>query len=78
MLEAVMVFGVLSALFEAILLWRICPKWILFRASALIHIFVIGINLFIHYGTVTGTMTAIVAGLASFAVVPMMKRVVHG
>lgn len=74
MLEAVLIFGVLSALFEAIIIWRVCPKWLLFRAPVMIHIFVIGANLFIHYGTVTGTMTAIVAGLASFAVVPTMRK----
>ena len=74
MLEAVLIFGVLSALFEAIIIWKVCPKWILFRAPVMIHLFVIGANLFIHYGTVTGTMTAIVAGLASFMVVPMMRK----
>lgn len=74
MLEAVLIFGVLSALFEAIIIWKVCPRWVLARASVLIHVFVIGANLFIHFGTVTGTMTAIVAGLASFMVVPFMRR----
>lgn len=74
MLEAVLIFGVLSALFEAIILWKACPKWLLVHAPVMIHIVVIGVNLFIHYGTVTGTMTAIVAGLASFMVVPLMRK----
>lgn len=75
MLEAVLIFGVLSALFEAIVLWRVCPRWLLMHGGVIIHLFVIGVNLFIHYGTVTGTMTAIVAGLASFGVVPLMRGV---
>lgn len=74
MLEAVLIFGALSAIFEAIVLAKACPRWLLRHGTVFIHLFVIGINLFIHYGTVTGTMTAIVAGLASFAVVPFMKK----
>lgn len=76
MLEAVLIFGALSALFEAIVLWKTCPRWLIKHGAIPIHIFVIGVNLFIHYGTVTGTMTAIVAGLASFMVVPMMRKVI--
>ena len=75
MLEAVLIFGALSALFEAIVLAKACPRWLLTKAPVMIHLFVIGVNLFIHYGTVTGTMTAIVAGLASFVVVPLMQKV---
>jgi hypothetical protein len=74
MLEAVMIFGALSALFEAIVLWKTCPRWLIKHGAIVIHLFVIGVNLFIHYGTVTGTMTAIVAGLASFMVVPFMRK----
>ena len=74
MLEIVLVFALLSAAFEAIVLYRVCPRWLLLNASVFIHLFVIGANLFIHYGTVTGTMTAIVAGLASFVVVPLMQK----
>lgn len=76
MLEAVLIFGALSALFEAIVLWKTCPRWLILHGAVFIHIVVIGVNLFIHYGTVTGTMTAIVAGLASFMVVPFMKKVI--
>ncbi len=76
MLEAVLIFGALSAIFEAIVLAKACPRWLLRHGTVFIHLFVIGVNLFIHYGTVTGTMTAIVAGLASFMVVPFMKKAV--
>ena len=77
MLEAVLIFGVLSAVFEAIVIKRMCPRWLLQSSAGglFIHTMVISINLFIHYGTVTGTMTAIVAGIASFMVVPMMRKV---
>lgn len=76
MLEAVLIFGALSALFEAIVLWKTCPRWLIRHGAVFIHLTVIVLNLFIHYGTVTGTMTAIVAGLASFMVVPFMRRLI--
>ena len=76
MIEAVLLFAFFSALFEAVMLWKLAPRWLVMTnfGGWCVHFFIIGLNLFIHYGTVTGTMTAIVAGLASFAVLPMMRR----
>lgn len=77
MIEAVFLFAVCSALFEAIVVWKMVPRWMLMSTAGgmLIHLIIIGGNMYIHFGTVTGTMTAIVAGLASFAVLPIMRRV---
>lgn len=75
---AVLIFALISALFEAVLLWKIKPRtrlrvlgssmWV-----AVIHTSIILANLWIHFGTVTGSMTAVTAGLASFATVPAMR-----
>jgi hypothetical protein len=81
-IEAVFVFGLLSALLEAIILTKL-PLRVLLRILgdprqvALIHLFVGIFNLIVHFGTVTGTMSAIVSALASFAVIPLI-RARHG
>lgn len=78
MIEAVFIFAFASAVLEAILFMKITPRRRLRLLGNpllvnLIHT-VIGItNLAIHFGTAVGTMTAIVATLASFAVVPLVK-----
>ena len=73
MVTAVVIFALLSALFEMILLLKLAPLSLLqknwFQVTT--HTLVIAANLAIHFGTVTGTMTAITAGLVSFATVPM-------
>lgn len=72
MVSAVLLFAAITAVFEGILLYKYCglnllqSKWF----AALIHLMAFGINLAVHYGTVTGTMTAICAALVSFAVYP--------
>lgn len=80
MLEAVFIFAFVSALFELIILMKLSPKVrcrILGNPAliTIVHTFVITANLIIHFGTVTGTMTAITAGLASFATVPLARRI---
>lgn len=77
-IDAVMIFGLLSALFEAIILLKLSPRLRLRllgsgTAIAVVHSFAILFNLAVHYGTVTGTMTAIVAGIASFLVIPLLR-----
>lgn len=77
-IDAVLIFGILSALFEAVILLKIPPRMRLrllgSKAAVLsIHIFTILFNLIVHFGTVTGTMSAIVAGIASFIVVPLVR-----
>lgn len=75
---AVLVFALISALFEAVLILKLKPRtrlrvlgssvWVM-----VIHTVIILANLWIHFGTVTGSMTAVTAGLASFATVPVMR-----
>ena len=73
MVTAVLVFALLSALFEMILLLKLVPKNLMLKPwfQVTTHTVVIAANLAIHFGTITGTMTAITAGLVSFATVPM-------
>jgi hypothetical protein len=82
MVETVMRFALLSAAFEFALLSKLKPRTRLRllgsqRLIVATHAFFIISNLVVHYGTVTGSMTAIVAGIASFAVMPI-ARVVYG
>ena len=72
MVSIVLTFALVTAIFEAFILLKffsaktLQKRWI----PAVLHIFVIAANLAIHWGTIVGTMTAITAGLVSFAVVP--------
>lgn len=78
MVEAVLIFAALSALFEAVVLLKLPLRtrlkllgstgWVGF-----IHLFVILSNLSIHFGTVTGTMTAVTSGLVSFFCIPAIR-----
>lgn len=93
MLTTVLIFALITALFEAILLWHfsssawltsswhpaygmtisragIVAKRAAISHSSAVHLAAIGVNLIVHFGTITGTMTAITAGLVSFATVP--------
>lgn len=72
MLETVLAFAAITAAFEAILLLRFSSeRWLSKRwAKGVVHCTAIGVNLLIHWGTIVGTMTAVTAGLVSFATVP--------
>ena len=72
MITAVLTFAFLSALFEAILLLKLAPLSLLQKNwfQVTMHTLVIAANIAIHFGTITGMMTAITAGLVSFATVP--------
>lgn len=79
MLEAVFIFALVTATFEAVVLLKMPPKLRLRLLGneffvALLHFFIIASNLAIHWGTVTGTMTAVTAGLTTFATVPLVRR----
>ena len=75
-IQAVLVFALLSAIFEFLMLMKLKPRT---RCRVLgssgwktaIHLFTVGFNLFVHWGTVTGSMAAITAGLASFITIPV-------
>lgn len=78
LVAAVFVFSTLSAALEGLLLLKLKPRTRLRLLGSPISIFVlhsvIGVgNLLIHFGTVTGSMTAITAALTSFAVVPIVR-----
>lgn len=79
MLEAVIIFGSISAIFEAVILLKLPIRLRLKllgsgTAVGFIHIVISLTNLAIHFGTITGSMTAIVAGLASFVTVPLVRK----
>lgn len=80
LIKAVLLFAVLSALFEFIIIMKIRPRTRLrilgsTRLVLFIHALTFIINISVHYGTVTGSMTAIVAALASFATVPLARAI---
>lgn len=73
MVTTVLIFALVSALFELILLLRFAPQALITRNwfQVTVHTLVIAANLAIHFGTVVGTMTAVTAGLVSFATMPI-------
>ena len=72
MIAMVIFFAFVTALLEALMLYRFVPldkltsKWTPYA----IHFGVFLINLVVHFGTIVGTMTAVTAALVSFAVYP--------
>ena len=72
MLTATLIFALLSALLELILLLKFVPQWLLAKPWFVntVHLIVAALNLAIHFGTLVGTMTAITAALVSFITVP--------
>ena len=73
MVTTVLIFSFVSAIFELILLLKWAPLTLLNKTwfATLVHTLIIGANIAIHFGTVVGTMTAITAGLVSFATLPV-------
>lgn len=77
-IEAVILFSFLSAALEFVLLMKTPPR-IRLRllgsplAVGLLHT-VVGItNLIVHYGTLIGSMSAVVSALASFVTIPFAR-----
>lgn len=80
MIEAVLVFGLLLSLFEFVVLSMIAPRYRLRllgnRAMCtLIHVVMLVLNLWIHWGTVTGTMSATGAFVTSIITVEVARTV---
>jgi len=80
LINAVLLFAALSALFEFAIVMKLKPRTRLRilgndNKVRLIHLIVFVINISIHYGTVVGSMTAIVAALASFITIPLARWV---
>lgn len=74
MIESVVVFGLLTAAVEFLLLYKFMPlRWLQRKpVQATLHFGVAALNLLIHWGTIVGTMTAITALFVSFATVPLV------
>lgn len=77
MIEAVLLFAALTAAFEWLLLNKLQPRTRLrlLGRPGVITALAFFINLAIHYGTMTGSMTAVVAALASMLVTTLMRLV---
>ena len=73
MLTATLLFALLSATLELILLLKFAPQRLLLKTWFVntVHLAVAVLNLVIHFGTLVGTMTAITATLVSFVTVPV-------
>ena len=82
MINAVLLFGALNVLFEFVLLCMLKPR-VRLRVlgnpvlSNLIHVGFLSFNLLIHWGTLVGTMSGVLAFVASIVTVNV-ARVVFG
>ena len=70
MIEAVILFAALTGIFEWVLLVKLKPRTRIrvLRFPGSITFTFFALNLIIHWGTMTGSMTAVTAALASFIV----------
>ena len=80
MIDAVLLFGALNVLFEFVLLSMLPPRLRLRllgseAASNALHVFFLAANLIIHWGTVIGTMSAVLAFVSSIATVRVARMV---
>jgi hypothetical protein len=78
MIEAVFVFGGLNVLFEFILLCLLAPRTRLRVLGspplcAALHVIVLGVNLFVHWGTLIGSMASILSFCASLMTVAIAR-----
>jgi hypothetical protein len=74
MIDAVLLFGVLNVAFEFVLVSMMPPRWrlrMLGNAAArnTLHTIFLCANLIIHWGTLIGTMSAVLAFIASMITV---------
>lgn len=76
MLTATLLFALLSATLELILLLKFAPQRLLHKTWFVntVHLTVAVLNLVIHFGTLVGTMTAITATLVSFVTVSLHQE----
>ena len=80
MIDAVLLFGALNVLFEFVLLCMIAPRLRLRllgneAASNALHVFFLVANLIIHWGTLIGTMSGVLAFVASILTVNVARKV---
>lgn len=74
MIEAVFLFGAMNVLFEFVLLSMLSPRRRLRllgspTAKSLMHIGFLVVNMVIHFGTLIGTMSAVLAFISSLVTV---------
>lgn len=76
MIEAVIVFAILTATFEWLILTKLTPRTRVrvLRFPGVITTVAFICNLIIHWGTITGSMTAVTAALASMAVTEAARK----
>lgn len=82
MIDAVLLFGLMNIVFEFVLLSMIAPRWrlrVLGSAVArnTLHVIFLVLNLIIHWGTLIGTMSAVLAFIASMITV-QIARALYG
>lgn len=82
MVDAVLIFGFLLATFEFVVLSMIPPKYRLRLlgskpASSTVHVLMLLLNLWIHWGTLTGTMSATLSFIVSIGTLAI-ARLVYG
>ena len=82
MIDAVLLFGVINIVFEFVLLSMLGPRLRLrllgsTSASNALHSTMLLANLAIHWGTLIGTMSAVLAFVASMVTV-RIARIVYG
>ncbi len=80
MIDAVLMFGALNVLFEFVLLSMLPPRLRLRllgneAASNALHVFFLAANLLIHWGTLIGTMSGVLAFVSSIATVRVARMV---
>ena len=80
MIDAVLMFGALNVLFEFVVLCMLRPRTRLRllgdeRASNALHLFFLVANLAIHWGTLIGTMSGVLAFVSSIATVRVARMV---
>lgn len=80
MIDAVLLFGALNVLFEFVVLSIVPPRMRLRvlgnrNSQMLLHFGVLLINLIIHWGTLIGTMSGILAFVCSIATVRIAQFV---
>lgn len=82
MIEAVLLFGLLLGMFEFVVISMIPPRYRLRMLgskplSHAMHWLMLIVNLYVHWGTVTGTMSATLAFVSSMVTVSV-ARIVYG
>lgn len=80
MIDAVLLFGAMNVLFEFVLLCMLAPRTRLrvlgsSHKKNLLHVGFLLLNLMIHWGTVTGTMSGIASFICSIVTVKAAEKV---